>query len=82
MKIDISCVGMLHSLYNMNLFPGSSENIETAQELKTLSNVETNQPNTLAFPKRVFFIIANEFCEQYNFVGMNGKVGVNTVFLC
>lgn len=27
----------------------------------------------VSFPKRVFFIIGNEFCERFNFNGMRGE---------
>lgn len=27
----------------------------------------------VSFPKRIFFIISNEFCERFNFYGMRGK---------
>ncbi|XP_055305343.1 peptide transporter family 1-like, partial [Sitodiplosis mosellana] len=37
---------------------------------KTLSNVENAAPPKLPYPKRVFFIIGNEFCERFNFYGM------------
>lgn len=43
-------------------------------DLKTLSNVENAAPKKLPYPKRVFLIISNEFCERFNFYGMQGKL--------
>lgn len=28
----------------------------------------------IPYPKRVFFIIANEFCERFNYFGISGKL--------
>ncbi|XP_031617442.1 peptide transporter family 1-like isoform X3 [Contarinia nasturtii] len=36
----------------------------------TLSNVEKAEPQKITYPKRIFLIIGNEFCERFNFNGM------------
>lgn len=41
-----------------------------------VNNDEMNnddQPAVLPYPKRVFFIIGNEFCERFNYFGMKGE---------
>lgn len=63
----------------MYSFSGSSEKIGREENVKNLSNVESNRPNTLAYPKRVFFIISNEFCERFNFYGMKGKSRIHAL---
>ncbi|XP_031637999.1 solute carrier family 15 member 2-like [Contarinia nasturtii] len=36
----------------------------------SVSNIENAEPQKLAYPKRVFLIIGNEFCERFNYHGM------------
>lgn len=40
---------------------------------KMMKNIDSNEPKKIPYPKRVFFIIATEFCERINFSGMSGK---------
>lgn len=42
--------------------------------LGNLSTIGCSQPQKIPYPKRVFLILANEFCERFNFYGMKGKI--------
>ncbi|XP_031639199.1 solute carrier family 15 member 2-like, partial [Contarinia nasturtii] len=37
---------------------------------RSLLDVESAEPQKLTYPKRIFLIIGNEFCERFNFYGM------------
>lgn len=37
------------------------------------TNDESKQLIVIPYPKRVFFIIGNEFCERFNYYGMKGN---------
>lgn len=43
-------------------------------ESKTLSNIGRSERQKFPYPKRVFFIIGNEFCERFNYYGMKGTL--------
>lgn len=61
-------------MHKMCIFASDSyEKIGAANESKTISNIESHQPSKIPYPKRVFFIIGNEFCERFNFYGMKGE---------
>lgn len=61
----------LKLIFELILFPVESDDIEKLP--KTLSDAEQNGHQKVPYPKRVFFIIANEFCERLNFLGMVSK---------
>lgn len=42
-----------------------------------LSNVESNAPQKMPYPKRVFLILGNEFCERFMFYGLDSEYFVN-----
>lgn len=42
-----------------------------------LNNVDSNAPQKLPYPKRVFLILGNEFCERFMFYGLDSKYFVN-----
>lgn len=39
-----------------------------------LSNIESNEPAKIAYPKRVILILGTEFCERFSFFGMTSKL--------
>lgn len=45
---------------------------------KMLENIDSNGPQKIPYPKRVFFIIGTEFCERVNFIGMTSKLFIHT----
>lgn len=60
----------------LNLSRNISDRLNTEAEVETkmLSNIENDDVQKIPYPKRVFFIIANEFCERLNFFGMASKL--------
>lgn len=51
----------------------SGSNNQIAEMGRTMTNIESNQPQKLPYPKRVFFIISNEFCERFTFYGLRSN---------
>lgn len=49
----------------------SDVNDDCDETVPLLNAAEHNQP--LRYPKRVFLIIGNKFCERFNFYGMKSK---------
>lgn len=49
---------------------GKSEGSVTQNGTKTLSNTESNEAPKVPYPKRIFFIVGNEFCERFNYHGI------------
>lgn len=47
--------------------------IENQYDPLEIVNTKHAQLKTIPYPKHVLFIIANEFCERFNFYGMRGK---------
>ena len=49
----------------------------TEQVLQNQSTNDENQPllglERIRYPKSVFFIIVNEFCERFNYYGLRSK---------
>lgn len=45
----------------------------TAIESKTISCAETVYFQQLQYPKRIFLILGNEFCERFMYLGVIGK---------
>ncbi|XP_031639197.1 peptide transporter family 1-like [Contarinia nasturtii] len=43
--------------------------MDNAQE-QTVNDINESKPLKLPYPKRIFLIIGNEFCERFNFYGM------------
>lgn len=39
-----------------------------------LSYVESNRTQNLRYPKRVFLILGNEFCERFMYYGLDSKL--------
>jgi len=52
-----------------NLIQNGDNGINSKRVSTTLTEVE-GKPKKLPYPKSVFFIISNEFCERFNFYGM------------
>lgn len=44
---------------------------------ETEINIESDQVKKIKYPKRVWFIIGDEFCERFNFTGMASKFKLN-----
>ncbi|CAG7733755.1 unnamed protein product [Allacma fusca] len=51
----------------MSAEKGQEDNTDTEER-----DVETTAKK-IPYPKSVFFILANEFCERFSFYGMKGK---------
>ncbi|XP_036318046.1 peptide transporter family 1-like isoform X2 [Rhagoletis pomonella] len=60
------------SLPPLSLNGKDKKEAETEQSIEPLSNVSEaeGQVKKLPYPKSVFFIISNEFCERFNYYGM------------
>jgi len=50
----------------------SEEDNHNKREAKEAEAGE-QQPTKLPYPKQVFFIIGNEFCERFSYYGMKGN---------
>lgn len=46
------------------------DEVETA----TLLNIEQSHSRKIPYPKRVFLILGNEFCERFTFYGISGRI--------
>lgn len=57
---------------NESVYPELSSHIEN-DKVKEMLDMESNEPKKIPYPKRVFFIIGNEFCERFNFYGMKSE---------
>lgn len=40
---------------------------------KSTSITECDEPEKMPYPKRVFLIIGNEFCERFNYYGIKSE---------
>lgn len=70
--------------YKNNLSKISGEDLVNNEELNAVEDAETGQTAIIPYPKRVFFIIGNEFCERFNYFGMKGTLNIcnMTFFHC
>lgn len=51
----------------------SAEDLVTNDELNDEVNAENEPPASIPYPKHIFFIIGNEFCERFCYFGMKGE---------
>lgn len=55
------------------MFQSSGEDLVNNDELNAQTDAQNEESAILPYPKRVFFIIGNEFCERFNYFGMKGE---------
>lgn len=73
-KASTSLHLIIHESVNVIIYDSSKIADSNGQnDSNTLSNVENAALEKIPYPKRVFFIIGNEFCERFNFYGMKSK---------
>lgn len=59
----------------MFYIPEENEANNSENALEIVPDVENNEPTKkMPYPKRVFFIIGNEFCERFNYYGMRSEI--------
>jgi dipeptide/tripeptide permease len=60
---------------------GSSDNEASENQLMNDENQPLLGAKRLRYPKSVFFIVLNEFCERFNYYGMRSKLKFYPVHL-
>lgn len=69
-------------IYHSNVFDileqGTRNDIEMEEEMQ--SNLGNDASQKIPYPARVFFILANEFCERFAFYGLVGAFSESFLF--
>lgn len=53
------------------------EKSKDLQETQIEKGIDNNNTKKLRYPLQVFFIVSNEFCERFMYLGMRGKFQPN-----
>lgn len=52
----------------------NKEYYKDVEEKGRIDDIKSVTGKKLSYPKRIFFIIASEFCEKFNYYGMKSKI--------